>query len=268
MQHLEIVHKYNDYHLLVKCKIKDLLNMSVVNWKYNRPPDIIRCNEIAKTIYTKKNELDWIIYMVTPIEDDNNKFELQIVDGIHRFTALQIIQTENNKQEDLITPSYYGHSGNAEWLYEKILLISLRINSSIGETIDLFHGLNKCSPVPELYINNVNDDKRNIIESVVKDWTIKFKSHFTANQKPNIPNINRDRFIDFLEVVYEKYKINNTNSYLLSEKIYEMNNYVKNHIPPKINEKTLNKCIQTGCYLFLIKKEMLEENLISIFTIL
>lgn len=259
----EIIHNYNKNHILVKCKIKDLLNSPIINWLYNRPPDIIRCSEIAKTIYTKRPELDWMFYVITT---ENDPKTLHVIDGIHRFTALQIIQSECNKPVDFITPSIFTNS--AEWLcelYNKNILISLRMNATTGEAIDLFQSLNKCNPVPELYINNSDYDKQKVIENVVKEWTTKYKMHFTATQKPNVPNINRDRFIDFLDVVYEKYKINKTNSYLLLEKIYEMNNYVRTHIPAKIPVKALDKCKETGCYLFLIKKEILEENIVSLF---
>jgi hypothetical protein len=260
----ELLHTYNENHLLIKCKVRDLFNKNVVNWKYNRPPDLVRCGEIAKTIYTKHPELDWLLYMIT-IENAPNI--LHFIDGIHRYTALHIIQTECGKPIDFITPSIF--TNNTDWLcklYDKTVVISLRMNATTGEAIDLFQSLNKCNPVPELYMINSNYDKRNIIENVVKEWTTRYKTHFTATQKPNVPNINRDRFIDFLDTAYEKYKITNNTSYLLLEKIDEMNNYVKTHIPIKTPVKALEKCNETGCFLFLIKREILEDHIISLFT--
>jgi hypothetical protein len=105
----------------VKCKI---------NWQYNRPPDTIRCTEIAKTIYTKHPELDWMFYMITT---GNDQKTLHVIDGIHRFTALQIIQTESNKPVDYITPSIFTNS--AEWLCELYTFEDLSSHKNVTTNI-------------------------------------------------------------------------------------------------------------------------------------
>ena len=51
----EIIHSYSDRHMIIKIKISDLLESPISNWKYNRPPDQIRCADIAKYIYLSKN---------------------------------------------------------------------------------------------------------------------------------------------------------------------------------------------------------------------
>jgi hypothetical protein len=253
------LHKYNEKHILFKCKICDILNneIPIVNWERNRPPDISRCDEIATYIYSKHSVLDWLFYMT--YDKITNKFS--IIDGIHRYTALQIIKRENSKPPDFICPNTFGQNNDASWLYEKYILISLRIESTLGEQVDLFQSLNKCNPVPELYFENNNQIKREIIEEVVKEWTARFKSHFSPNSKPNSPNINRDRFIEFLDFIYEKYKINKSNSHLLNDTLFEMNNTNRLNIPPKTSAKIIEKCKQTGCYLFIIKLEKLEEDM-------
>lgn len=251
------VHSYTPDHFIIKCTIADLLLSSnqkkVINWKYNRPPDTIRCNEIAESIYAKKQELDWLIYMVY------DKGALHIIDGIHRFHSLQIIKRENSKPEDLITPSIFGNNNSAGWLYEKQLLISIRLNMSEGQKVDLFQSLNKSNPVPELYMFDTDQEKRHIIETNANEWVTKFKSHFTASQNPQIPHMNRDRFIDVLSYVYDKYELNNSTRYLLTEKLYELNTKLKKEPPKKTREAALEKCNKTGCYIFLIKREQLQE---------
>ena len=47
----EILHKYNENHYIIKIQISDFLNSNIKNWKYNRPPDLIRCVDIAKYIF-------------------------------------------------------------------------------------------------------------------------------------------------------------------------------------------------------------------------
>jgi len=251
------IHQYNDQHIMFKCTIRDILSANIVNWEYNRPPDLVRCNEIATYIYAKRPELDWLFY-ITYLEHGQENM-LSMVDGIHRLTALRIIHSENIKPVDFITPSRFGHGGNAEWLYDKYILVSLRLNPSAGETIDLFQTLNKSNPVPELYIRNTDQDKRIIIEEFVQDWMKKYKSHFSANVKPNIPNINRDRFIEILDIVYTKCKITKLTQNRLAEKIGEMNQYIMVNLPAKCKEKPIEKCRKTGCYLFLVSRDFLED---------
>ena len=110
----QTIHTYNEDHIIFKCKLSDLLHISstkrLVNWKYNRPPDTVRCNEIAQHIYTKRPEIDWLFYMI--YQNDL----LHIIDGIHRFHSLQIIKRENSKPLDLLTPNIFGSNTNAHWL--------------------------------------------------------------------------------------------------------------------------------------------------------
>jgi hypothetical protein len=248
-----IVHRYNDRHTLVKCSVKDLVMCNHIdNWEFNRPPDMHRCVAIADYIYDTKPALDWMIYVVYD-------GKLKIIDGLHRYSALVHLWRENHKTVDFITPSKYGCNGDAVWLYSKDIFLSIRVNHSMGEIVDVFQSLNKSNPIPELYMDNSDSAKREIIESIVAEWQQKFKSHFTVTSKPNIPNINRDRFIDLLDKLYQKYNITRNTAHVLSDKLYETNHYIRNNIPKKITETALTKCRETNCYLFLVKKEILEN---------
>jgi hypothetical protein len=269
----EIIHKYNENHLMCKCKISDLLQGAsenkIINWKHNRPPDTVRCRELAEYIYNKKQEVDWLFYMIV----ENDIFH--IIDGIHRFHSLQIIKRENSKAPDYLTPiligstafcantiygsTMVGTNNSADWLYEKYIFISLRKNMSNGETVDLFQSLNKSNPVPELYIApDINQQKRALIETVVNEWLDGFNTHFTSSKNPNIPNMNRDKFIDILDFVYEKYKLNNSTNHLLTERLYELNSNLKANPPKKTSQSALDKCNKTGCFIFLIGREKLQ----------
>jgi hypothetical protein len=249
------VHSYSDTYYISKCTIGYLLRANVANWEHNRPPDVTRCGEIAEHIYSHRPILDWMLYMT--YDRQTNTF--YVVDGIHRYTALKIIFEENHKPPDFITPNLFGSNGNADWLYKKYILICIRANPTKGETIDWFQTLNKSNPVPDLYIVNTAEEKRKIIEEVTQEWSRHFKLHFSASQKPNIPNINRDRFIDLLDGTYEKHHIKSVSE--LNEKLYELNNNIRENIPPKISQNSLDKCRQTGCFMFLLSKDVLLERI-------
>jgi hypothetical protein len=252
-QSSEILHSYSSYHKIVKIQISDLLTAKISNWKYNRPPDLIRCLDIARYIYLSKNVIDTMLYV--SFNNKNQSFE--IIDGIHRYTSLKIIQRENSKQLDLLTPSEFGNNNDAKWLYDSYIILNIRINTTEGELIELFKSLNKSNPIPDLYIRDVNKDKREIIEAVSNNWQIKYKSHFSSNNKPNKPNINRDRFIDLLEKIYDKYNISNENKQLLDELLQRTNTNILYNIPKKLSTPIKEKCIATGLWLFIYSPDEL-----------
>ena len=130
-----------------------------------------------------------------------------------------------------------------------------------GQTIDLFQSLNKSNPVPDLYMFNTDQQKRIVIEENVTEWMTRFASHFTSAKSPNIPNMNRDRFIDILDFAYMKYKMDNSSSHLLSEKLYQLNTTVKNNPPKKATPSALEKCNATGCFIFLLQRNQLRESI-------
>jgi hypothetical protein len=242
----EIIHKYSDRHFILKIKVSDLLTISITNWKYNRPPDMVRCADISKYIYLSKSPLDTMLYL-----NFNNKSKsFDVLDGIHRYTSLKIIK-EKNGSLDFITPSDYGNNNDAGWLYESHIILNMRFNSTEGELIELFKTLNKSTPIPDLYIRDIVKEKRDIIENVANNWQVKYKSHFSSNNKPNKPNINRDRFIDLLEKIYNKYNINENNKNLLEEVLERANWNISINIPLKLSQSIIDKCHSTGCWLFI-----------------
>lgn len=245
----EVLHEYSNNHKIIKIKIEDLLSGPIMNWQYNRPPDMIRCNDIARYIYKSKTSIDTMLYL-----SFNNKTQaFDIIVGIHRYTSLKIIKEHNSKPLDLITPSDFGNNNDANWLFDIYIIINLRINALDGELIELFKNLNKSNPIPDLYIRDVNKDKKEIIEKIAKDWQTKYPSHFSSKSKPYKPNINRDRFIDLLEIVYDKYEINEEKKALLENILERTNTNISYNVPRKIiKTKIINeKCVETGCWLFI-----------------
>ena len=200
----EVIHTYSERHFIIKIKISDLLIAPVTNWKYNRPPDMIRCADISKYICLSKTSIDTMLYL----SFNNKTTSFDIIDGIHRYSSLKIIKDYNSIPLDTLNTSItsdYGNNNDAVWLYNSYIILNMRFNSTEGELIELFKNLNKSTPIPDLYIRDVAKEKRDIIENVANNWQVKYKTHFSSNNKTNKPNINRDRFIDLLEKIYNKY---------------------------------------------------------------
>jgi len=237
---IEIIHTFQKDHYLGKCRMVDLLASmdKIENWEYNRPPDLERSREIATAILQPKNAIDWVLHF----SYDSVSKCFQVIDGIHRLYALEIAR---KKEPSLHTDAF--------------ILINFKVDASKGELVDWFHAINNSNPVPELYLRDTSAEKRECIEKIAKEWQDKYPGHFMSTKKPNMGHINRDRFMDILDALYEKYK--KTHSKLVSmedtlrEKIETKNRSIQENPPKKISLKIREKCKLTGCYLFLQKMD-------------
>ena len=250
--------KYNDNHFVYKLTIKDLLGASVKNWEYNRPPDLVRCNDIAQHIYNSKAQIDTMLFLSW----NNSKEVFEVIDGIHRLTALRIIRKENAKPIDFLDTNVtiFGSNNNATWLYDQNILCNIRFNATEGQLVEAFKNLNKCQSVPNLYIRDPASEKRQIIDGIVSEWMTKYKKNFSSSANPNVPNTNRNRFVELLDKVFDLYnKEDDCTIELLRTKLNNMNDKAKTMIPFKTTIDARAKCIETGCYLFLFKNDKLEE---------
>lgn len=250
----EVVIRYNDIHFICKIKISDLLDCpNIRNWERNRPPDMSRCKEIAQFIYTKQKEMDTMIY----ISYNNKDKKFDILDGIHRYKALTIIKEHNSKPLDLICPSEFGSGNNANWLYDQYILVNVYFNLDQGEKMSIFENLNKCQPVPELYSKNNDQTKREIIESVANEWNRKYKKHFSSSSNPILGNTNRDKFISLLDIIYEKYSVDDAD--YLKLLLDDANARLSLNIPSEATVTMRVKSKDSGCFLFLLKNDCLEK---------
>lgn len=258
----ELIHSFTQNHLLFKIQIKDILNAPINNWEYNRPPDMARCPDIANYIYNSKKPIDTMVSMT--YKNTNDSFE--VLDGIHRLTALRIIHTENSKCKplDFVTPIQegdyqFGTDNDADWLYNQYLIVNIRFNAVLGDLIEGFKTLNKSQTVPDIYIRDVAKEKRDIIDTIANDWQIRYKKHFSSSSNPIVGNTNRNKFVDLLDKIYDKYKIDETKLNKFKQVLENANTLMSMNIPTKTSIDARVKCRETGCYLFLYKNDILEN---------
>lgn len=251
----ELVLAYNEHHAIYKIKINDLLVSSVKNWEYNRPPDMARCPDIARYMYNSRKPIDTMLYL----SFNNIKEVFEVLDGIHRITALKIIKEENSKPLDLLEHHDFGSGNDATWLYNQYLLVNIRFNSTLGELIEAFKNLNKSQTVPELYMRDNAKEKRDIIDTIANEWFVKYKKHFSSSANPITGNTNRNKFVELLDKLYDKHHIDESSCNTFRRLIDEANARVSMIIPGKASIDIRVKCRETGCYLFLYKNDKLEE---------
>jgi hypothetical protein len=251
----ELLFSYNDNHGIYKIKVKDLLIDTITNWEFNRPPDMERCPDIARYIYNSKKPIDTMIFL----SFNNLKENFEVIDGIHRITALKMIKEENSKPLDYLCHGDFGSGNDASWLYEQYLLVNIRFNATLGELIEVFKNLNKSQAVSELYICDHEKQKKDIIEGIVNEWYFRFKKHFSSSANPVTGNTNRTKFCNLLLYLYDKHKIRQSSCEKLKKLLENANTRISTNIPSKVTFDTRVKCKETGCYLFLLKNDVLEE---------
>ena len=235
---IPIIH-FSSTHFMVKTTIKCLLEMPILNWSYNRPPDQQRCIEIGEHYLYEKTWPQDPFYL----NYNNEKGHIfEIYDGSHRWKALQ-----GAVAGDLES------SGN--WLLQKEIIINVRFNTCDADIIKAFTNLNKSIPVPNLYINDAPREKKNMIEKIVNEWMVQYPLHFSSSTRPNIGNTNRDLFMNFVEQIYDKIPDKNE----LNDRISDIHSWSKLHLPKKLTSIVLKKCQDSGCYLFLNKFDVLAQ---------
>lgn len=251
----ELILKYGENHGIYKIMVKDLLEAPVLNWEYNRPPDMARCPDIARYIYNSRKKIDTMFYL----SFNNIKECFEVLDGIHRITALKLIKEQNSTPLNLLEEYEFGSGNSATWLYNQYIIVNIRFNATLGELIEVFKNLNKSQTVPDLYIRDYEREKRDLIESIANEWFVKYKKHFSSSSNPIIGNTNRNKFVDLLDKLYEKHKIRNCNSDKLRKLLDEANTKLSQNFPTKASIDIRVKCKESGCFLFLFKNDKLEE---------
>lgn len=82
----QLLHTFSPEHLFLKTTVQQLLQCPISNWKFNRPPDILRCRDIAQTIYRQRAPIEAVFYLAY---DSGPRRTFDVLDGIHRITALR-----------------------------------------------------------------------------------------------------------------------------------------------------------------------------------
>jgi hypothetical protein len=237
-----LVLTHNEIYHVYTISIRDFLVLPIKNWKYNRSPDAIRCNEIATHIIRAKQPIITMFYLV------QTERGYDMIDGIHRYNALKRIM---DRPVDYIADSI-------EWLLSSMITMTIMVNATEGQCVDTFQTLNRTIPVPELYIRrDPTDVKREVVEGVVNKWYDAYQTHFSATKKPVRPNMNRDVFIeDVVTKLYEKYDTEDTELTIddIDRRLIACNTITRMELEEEDTPPTaIEKCRRTGFWLFMKK---------------
>jgi hypothetical protein len=242
----QTVHEYSATHKVLKMSIRDFLALPVKNWKHNRAPDSVRCKEIAEYICKVKKPIETVFYLAY------SDGIYSMVDGIHRYTALQMLA-----ESDI---DYITEDGDLSWLLSSHVFLNIRFNATNGDIIDFFQSLNKSNPVPELYMHDTVAHKRETVEMLTNTWSERYVIHLSLSVKPQRPHFNRNRLIDLFERAYDLYE--DPNAEIIEQELMRLNAMIAlDYTTADKPLAALQKCRMTGMWLFMLSTDELLEKL-------
>jgi hypothetical protein len=204
----------NHYFYWIPVKVMNSLPVKL--WKYNRPPDQDRVQEIHDYMKTSKR-MDGMIYLAS-IGDD-----LVCYESNHRREALKGL-------EDM-SP----------------ILVDFLPNAKDDLVKEEFLRLNKAVSVPELYFSQNPEQLFADLKAAVDEFCENYKKHKVSSNKPQRPNFNRDILMDeFYRVIKES----NIDVEEFIKRLCKYNRKLLMKDKKGLSPKIIEKCTESGLWLF------------------
>lgn len=269
-----IIHDISEDIKLCNIKISDLLNAHIINWQFNREPDVVRIPEIAKYIYESRTRIHTLFYLNYNFKED--RYEL--IDGVHRYRALKMIKSLNEEDGIIIDEKLRGEDGEnvatwfridepIDWLLNINIIAQINFISTNEQLITLRDDINNSQPMPHnARPGPIDIIKYKIINGIADEYNHRYKKWFASSTDyqylKNNKKTNRDNFVKLLSTLYDKYDINLERAGSLKQRLEIANDKIRIELQEnkiRCNEAIKNKCHQTGCYLFLYRDDKLLE---------
>ena len=227
----DIIFKCSENNVVIHTTSDALNSATIKNWEMNRPPDMSRVPDIQASL-KYQSYVDGIIYLSINKSGDG----YICYDGIHRLTAIKSLRESKN------------------------VVVDLMLSYSEDQIISKFMRVNRCVPVPSLYTQaERNLHLRETLEKVVKTIQNTYPQRFSSATTPNIPNENRDIFMnklttDVLERTDKVSASSKTEDWL--KYLNDLNDFARENIDilaPKLTPAQATKCHVSKWYLFAVK---------------
>lgn len=198
-------------------------------WSKNREPDMERVEEIiSQGVYIPK------FIHLAELEGEG----LVCYDGNHRREVLRRLVDDN-----------------------LMCIIDVMFNATHDDVYEAFMNINKGVEVPEIYLEDTNNIKNDVME-LVKSYETKYKTFISVSSKCRAPHFNRDVFTENITKIYQYLQGQKTIQQIgeLLEKLnqeYSRGHMCKPHGTYKPN--VIEKCKKHGLWLFL-EREVSPEH--------
>lgn len=190
--------------------------LPIRRWKFNRPADETRVQEIREWIM-KSNRVDGIIYLACV------DHELVCYDSNHRREAIRGLHGIDN------------------------IFVHVLWNVTDDDVKGEFIRLNKAVSVPELYVVEDYHVQLDELRKMVDDFCTAYPSMRVSSKHPQRPNFTRDMVTDEFYRVMKEQKISVSE---LVEYIAKRNQELSMNDKSKLRERVIQKCEQSGLWLF------------------
>lgn len=213
---------------ILKYAIADLVdNYNIKNWSKNRPSDEVRVSQIKQYYNDNKvHVVDGIISAWLVGKD------LLLYDGIHRLNAAVDVD------------------------HDMICIIKIVKETDENFIINDFKRINSSVSIPFLYLEDTNEVKKKVCESVMKLMCNKFQNCVSASRNPWKCNFNRDNFIDNIlskiNVDFHKANIDK----LLFQTILGINDKAKQYVY-KNKIEHFKKCETNDFFIMYFSNELI-----------
>lgn len=197
-------------------------------WRLNRPVDTLRVEAI--TTYFSIEEIKVIPGQISGWV--NEEEELEIYDGFHRYSS----------------------ANDSMYIYIKILH-----TKNLEDVIKDFKNINMSVSVPELYLEESTNRKREVCENLAQKMCDTFPNCRSPSRNPQPQNFNRDNFIELISSLNVDFYTRNLEVKLWNEILglnREARQYTTSH---KI--KTPKKCDWNNFWLFYLSRDFIRSKL-------
>jgi len=203
-------------------------SLPIEMWKYNRPIDAERVEEIRKWIIESKR-VDGVIYLACV----NGK--LVCYESNHRREAIRGLEGIHN------------------------ILVDILWDATDEDVKGEFQRLNKAVSVPELYVAEVPIVSEAELRDGVEKFCNRFKEHRAPTKHPHRPNFNRDAVFDQFYRLCGELQIGVSE---LLERVAKLNSEMAARDKSKLSAKVVEKCTRTGMWLFAWSSQICASDLV------
>lgn len=229
----ECIVKAHDF-TIVKTNIEDLHKKYIVkNWSKNREPDNVRIEQIK--LQYENQQQPCVVEGIISCWQKPGENTVYVYDGSHRLTASKDFPTN-------------------------IIIIKIITTDDESKIISDFRKINMSVPVPYLFLEDHNNLKIKVCESVMKMMTENWSSNVSPSRNHWKCNFNRDAFTDMilskLDIDYTK---NNIDKYIFNS-ILGINEQAKKYTLEN-NIITYKKCEKTNFYIMYLNSDTIVSKI-------
>jgi hypothetical protein len=214
--------QHGENHQIWWVPVKIFNQLPIKQWKFNRPPDTDRIAEIHQHI-VKAKRVDGIVYLAD-VEGDIVCYESN-----HRREALK------------------GVSECAD------ILIDIMWRSTDEDVKEEFFRLNKCVPVPDLYVSREVVVEASQLIAARDTFCKKYAMLKSTSANPHRPGFNPEGVLnDFLDIT----KIHKITVDELMKRLDKVNAQLATRNRKKLSENVIEKCEKSGLWLYAWNKRL------------